>query len=104
MVIIDYAAGGSKTIKLSLANRIIKQIKSKVYNTVFYLDVNNQKFGVELKIRHNKYEEFRKEYLNRTQRTTETSSEIFKKDYSACVVGSDVVWKPEIAEEEHSKI
>lgn len=104
VVIIDYAAGGSKTIKLSLANRIIKQIKSKVYNTVFYLDVNNQKFGVELKIRHNKYEEFRKEYLNRTQRTTETSSEIFKKDYSACVVGSDVVWKPEIAEEEHSKI
>ena len=71
---------------------------------MFYLDVKNQKFGVELKRRHNKYEEFRKEYLNRTQRTTETSSEIFKKDYSACVVGSDVVWKPEIAEEEHSKI
>ncbi len=104
VVIIDYAAGGSKTINLSPANRIIKQMKSKLTNALFYLDANNLKFGLELKKRHKKYEEFRKEYLNRTPRTTETSSEIFKKDYSACVVGSDVVWKPEIAEEEHSKI
>lgn len=64
----------------------------------------NRKFGLGLKERHGRYEEFRKEYLNRTPRTTKTNSEIFKKDYSACVVGSDVVWKPEIAEEEHSKI
>lgn len=104
VVIIDYAAGGSKTISLSPANKIIKQMKGKVTNVLFYLDANNRKFRIELKKRHKKYEEFRKGYLSRTPKTTETSSEIFKKDYSACVVGSDVVWKPEIAEEEHSKI
>lgn len=104
VVIIDYAAGGSKTIDLSPANKVIKRIKRKVSNALFYLDAKNRKFGLELKERHGRYEEFRKEYLNRTPRTTKTNSEIFKKDYSACVVGSDVVWKPEIAEEEHSKI
>lgn len=104
VVIIDYAAGGSKTINLNPANKVIKRMKSKVSNALFYLDANNRKFGLELKERHSRYEEFRKEYLNRTPRTTEISSEIFKKNYSACVVGSDVVWKPEIAEEEHSKI
>ena len=104
VVIIDYAAGGSKTINLSPTNKVIKRMKSKVSNALFYLDANNRKFGLELKERHSRYEQFRKEYLNRTPRTTEISSEIFKNDYSACVVGSDVVWKPEIAEEEHSKI
>lgn len=104
VIIIDYAAGGSKTINLSLANKIIKRMKSKVFNALFYLDANNRNFRIELKKRHSRYEEFRKEYLNRTPRTTDISSEIFKRDYSACVVGSDVVWKPEIVEEEHSKI
>lgn len=104
VIIIDYAAGGSKTINLSPANRIIKLMKRKAANTLFYLNADNRKFGLELKKRHNKYEEFRKEYLSRTPKTTEINSVIFKKDYSACVVGSDVVWKPEIAEEEHSKI
>ena len=104
VIIIDYAAGGSKIINLSLVSRIIKLMKSKASNVLFYLDANNREFGLELKKRHNKYEAFRKEYLIRTPRTTETSSEIFQKDYSACVVGSDVVWKPEIAEEIHSEI
>lgn len=42
VVIIDYAAGGSKTIDLSPANKVIKRIKRKVSNALFYLDVKNK--------------------------------------------------------------
>ena len=104
VIIIDYAVGGSRTIDLNPAIRIFNQIKRKTAKIFFYLNPDNREFGLELKKRHSKYENFRKEYLNRTSRTTETNSEIFKKDYSACVVGSDVVWKPEIAKEVYSKI
>ena len=56
VVIIDYAAGGSKTIDLSPANKVIKRIKRKVSNALFYLDAKNRKFGLELKERHGRYD------------------------------------------------
>ncbi|MDO4439288.1 MAG: polysaccharide pyruvyl transferase family protein [Eubacteriales bacterium] len=104
IVIIDYAAGGSKSADISLSKQLFYKVKNKAVNAIFYLNSDNRKFRYELKCRHEKYENFRSEYLNRTSRTTETNSDIFLKKFSACIVGSDVVWKPEIAEEEHSKI
>lgn len=104
VVIIDYAAGGSRTVSVSFMEKAFNLIRRKVANVFFYMDSDNRKFFHELKNRHDKYEEFRKVYLSRTSRTTVSDSEVFKMDFSACVVGSDVVWKPEIAEEEHSKV
>ena len=104
VVIIDYAAGGARTVSVSFPDRILKLIKRKANNALFYMNSDNRKFKRELKDRHGRYEEFRKEYLSRTPRTSAVDSEVFKMDFSACVVGSDVVWNPEIAEEVHSKV
>lgn len=104
VVIIDYAAGGAKSVNTTCIKKILSIIKRKVGSAIFYIKPDNRNFKREIKKRHNKYEKFRQEHLNRTPRTTDLDSKVFKQCFSACVVGSDVVWKPEIAEEIHSKV
>ncbi|NLJ70458.1 MAG: polysaccharide pyruvyl transferase family protein [Clostridiaceae bacterium] len=104
VVIIDYADGGAKTVNTVFIKKILNYIRRRAESAFFYIKSDNRSFRRKLQKRHNKYEEFRKYYLSRTSRTTELDSEVFNMNFSACVVGSDVVWKPQIAEGIHSKV
>lgn len=103
VTIIDYAAGGGRTQQERGSEKIFSGIK-KMGRAFFYVLPQNRRFRWKLIARHNKYEEFRMIYLDRTPRFTSVSSEVLKQEFSACIVGSDVVWKAEIAEETHSKV
>lgn len=104
VVIVDYAAGGARSVSMTGTQRVLSKIKRKAGRLKFYLSPQNRKFRKELANRHNQYEKFRQEYLARTPRFTKTDSAILGQAFSACIVGSDVVWKPEIAQEADSKI
>lgn len=101
--IIDYAVGGAKENQ-GLFVKVLKKIKvfsDKIYH--FFI-IQDSVYKEQLIQRHKNYECFRRNYLQRTERFTDLNSDILPPKYDVCIVGSDVVWKPEIAESRHSKI
>lgn len=104
IIIIDYAAGGGRKNKKNILKKI-GSFSRRVYNKLVEFSNKDMRiFNCKLKTRHKLYEQFRDEYLVRTQRFYDVNSDVLYGDYSHCIVGSDVVWKPEIADSLHSKV
>lgn len=101
--IIDYASGGGQEVKLSEIQKIVKAIE-KVKNRILKLQVVNSKFiYIQLRQRHEKYQKFREQYLERTERFTDQDNKLLY-DFDAYIVGSDVVWKPSILLSKDEKV
>lgn len=101
--IIDYASGGAAPAAADSRNRFIKRMFSLFHKKYKLTWVNKRFFYAELRERHEKYEDFREQFLVRTKRFTENNSEILK-GYDAYIVGSDVVWKPAILESKDAEV
>lgn len=104
VVIIDYAAGGARRETGSSGNLLLKKIARKFRSGVSYLSPSERTFKKGLKHRQRNFEIFREDHLNRTPRFSSINSTELARPFSACIVGSDVVWKPEIAQEIDSEI
>ncbi len=101
--IINYTCGG-KIEKAGIFHKVAKvpaKVRTKVLGRKRIAGV---KYGLLLRQRHERYEEFRKEYLNRTAGFRDVSSPILDTPYTHCIVGSDVVWKPDIAKVIDAKV
>ena len=91
-LVVDYAKGGNG-INRSISMKIAGKIHSFF---VHRTKIDGLVFGDEIKFRHANYEKFRREFLHRTERITDpfySGLSVF----DTFVVGSDVVWRPEIA-------
>lgn len=76
----------------------------KVKNRILKLQVVNSKFlYIQLRQRHEKYQKFREQYLERTERFTDQDNKLLY-DFDAYIVGSDVVWKPSILLSKDEKV
>lgn len=102
VIVIDYAAGGGKSSNIiEKICKIPHKVKSKLLHNKY---ISGVRYSELLVRRHELFEKFRKENLNRTMRFNELNSPVLKENYSHCIVGSDVVWKPEIADSSHAHV
>lgn len=100
--IMDYAAGGGRKHR---SNLNLFEFSGKVKNKMQKItSPDYHKFCKKTLLRHELYEKFRHDYLKRTQRFSTLNSSILNKEYTHFIVGSDVVWKPEIADSMHSLV
>ena len=98
-LVIDYAAGGGSG-KENILKKLVTRIDS-AWCKLFYK--NDMRFGKALKIRHQRYETFRDTYLYRTDRFVDVNNKILTK-FDQFIVGSDVVWRPEIAQSKDADV
>ncbi len=88
--IINYTSGGSA--RPTLFGRVRRKLRTEKAKLAW---VEHRFFGQHLLERSTRYEAFRKRYLDRTAPFTKTDSPLLY-GYDQYIVGSDVVWKPEI--------
>lgn len=94
-IVIDYASGGG-VVKNNID--ILGKIQNKIWKTKI---VEKKLLFFELKKRKLNYEKFRNLYLKRTERFTDVNNSNLY-GYKKYVVGSDVVWKPEMLQSENA--
>lgn len=96
---IDYKCAGQQithNLVLRLYNSVMWRIKKKYHLLDWNLQVGGVSVMKEYKRQHINFENFRKKYLYRTGLITNVNDDVLNK-YDAIIVGSDVVWKPDIA-------
>lgn len=93
--IINYTRGGGAGNNniLNKCKKVLTKVRGKILHQK---KISGVKYELLLRKRHEYYEDFRKRYLNRTEEFRSIKSDILKNSYTHCIVGSDVVWKPEI--------
>jgi glutathione peroxidase-family protein len=89
-IVLNYVSGGA--LPPPFFKRIMRKLRSEKTNMAW---IENEYFGRLLRIRCQKYEAFRSQYLRRTLPFKEVDSQLLY-GYDIYIVGSDVVWKPEI--------
>lgn len=88
--IINYTSGGSA--RPTLFDRVCRKLRTEKSKLA---RVDHRFFGQLLQERSARYEAFRERYLDRTAPFSDTDSPLLY-GYDQYIVGSDVVWKPEI--------
>ncbi len=101
--IIDYAAGGGKIKNQTLTCKIVNKLKYVGLKIKSARRIDGMPYYIRLNYRHDRYKEFRSRFLMRTESFTNINMDILA-DYSHYIVGSDVVWKPEIVDSDHSYV
>lgn len=98
--VIDYASGGGKpSNKKNIFSKFQKLIEKRYLLSL----INRNIFYHELKARKRNYEAFRSNYLVRTPRFRDAESPLLN-GYDTYIVGSDVVWKPEILQSRDAEV
>lgn len=96
--IIDYIHGGRLPEK-NIAKKIIRKIKyimlKQMRLSLYGKKIAGKSLKGEFNIQHKRFVDFRQQYLSRTDAISNPQDNTFLV-YDALIVGSDVVWKPEV--------
>ena len=102
--VIDFTSGGGSKYKPSLIKKVTNKCKRELDKIALgTVKINGKSFGSLLRERHCKYEKFRKDYLIRTDSFNNQDNAQLQ-CYDTYIVGSDVVWKPEIVKSQDAKV
>lgn len=103
---LDYKYAG-RIVEKNIIKRIFLKMKIKIKKEFHLTYMRKKILGLSLKKEYDfqtqNFSVFRKEFLHLTREIIDVNDEILK-EYNAFVVGSDVVWKPEIAACEDKEI
>ena len=96
---IDYKYAGrivENNVLKKLINKLLIKWKKQLHMSYANKTVCGESVKSEYDIQHSHFEEFRKNLLTLTKEVTNVNDQMVN-SFDAIVVGSDVVWKPEIA-------